>query len=58
MLDPAEFGRALSALGALLAANPHVTEAEINPLRLTADGLVALDAVIVTREGTDAKPDQ
>jgi acetyltransferase len=58
VLDPAEFGRALSALGALLAANPHVTEAEINPLRLTAGGLVALDAVIVTREGTDAKPDQ
>lgn len=46
-LDRAEFGRAVSALAAALAASPHTAEIEINPLRLTADGLIALDAVIV-----------
>lgn len=58
VLDAASFGRALASLGDLLAANPHLDEVEINPLRLTADGLVALDAVIITREATDAQPDQ
>jgi acetyltransferase len=58
VLDAAAFGQALSSLGDLLAANPHVDEAEINPLRLTAGGLIALDAVIITREVTDAQPDQ
>jgi acyl-CoA synthetase (NDP forming) len=58
VLDPAEFGRALAGLGDLLAVSPHVDEIEINPLRLTAGGLVALDAVIITREVTDAQPDQ
>ena len=53
-LDAASFGQALAGLGDLLAANPHLDEVEINPLRLTADGLVALDAVIITRETTDA----
>ena len=57
-LDAASFGQALAGLGDLLAANPHLDEVEINPLRLTADGLVALDAVIITRETTDAQPDQ
>ena len=46
-LDRAEFGRTVSALAAALAASPHTAEIEINPLRLTADGLIALDAVIV-----------
>lgn len=54
VLDAASFGRALAGLGDLLAANPHLDEVEINPLRLTADGLVALDAVIITRETADA----
>ena len=35
------------------AATPHLAEIEINPLRLTADGLVALDAVIVTTDRGD-----
>ncbi|MEU6228504.1 acetate--CoA ligase family protein [Streptomyces sp. NPDC047042] len=47
VLDRAEFGRVVSALGACLAASPGTAEIEINPLRLTADGLIALDAVIV-----------
>ncbi len=40
-------------LGALLLDNPHVLELEINPLRATSDGLVALDAVIVTTGADD-----
>jgi acetyltransferase len=58
VLDRAELGRILAALGALIATSPHLAEAEINPLRVTARGLVALDAVIVTREAAGAQPDQ
>lgn len=47
VLDRAEFGRVTAALAAALAASPDTVEIEINPLRLTADGLIALDAVIV-----------
>ena len=54
VLDIWSFGRVLASLGDLLAANPHLDEVEINPLRLTAEGLVALDAVIITREVSDA----
>lgn len=42
-----ELHRVLSLLGATLIENPHVDEIEINPLRLTSSGLVALDAVIL-----------
>lgn len=38
----------LAALAALLASNPALEEVEVNPLRATAGGLVALDAVVVT----------
>jgi acetate---CoA ligase (ADP-forming) len=58
VLDPAEFGRTATALGDLLAANPGIGEIEVNPLRLTAGGLVALDAVVVPWEAGDAQPDQ
>ncbi|OAH13451.1 acetate--CoA ligase family protein [Streptomyces jeddahensis] len=48
VLDRAEFGRVAAALADALAASPpDVAEIEINPLRLTPDGLIALDAVIV-----------
>ncbi|WP_369033985.1 acetate--CoA ligase family protein [Streptomyces adonidis] len=47
VLDRSEFGRVVSALAAALAASPDTSEIEINPLRLTTDGLIALDAVIV-----------
>ena len=39
VLDRAELGRVVAALGDLLVANPDLDEIEINPLRLTADGL-------------------
>ncbi|MEU6251576.1 acetate--CoA ligase family protein [Streptomyces sp. NPDC047043] len=47
VLDRDEFGQVVSALAAALAASPDTAEIEINPLRLTAVGLIALDAVIV-----------
>jgi len=48
--DRAALGAMLARLGALLAANPVVEEIEINPLRITGEGLVALDAVLRTRD--------
>jgi acetyltransferase len=61
VLDRAGFGRVAAALGDLLAANPGIAEIEVNPLRLTAGGLLALDAVVIPvqpREASDAQPDQ
>ncbi|WP_127130356.1 acetate--CoA ligase family protein [Georgenia sp. SYP-B2076] len=49
-LDPTELARVLTAVGNALLVNPDVAEIEVNPLRLTAAGLVALDAVVVTDE--------
>ncbi|MCF7547553.1 acetate--CoA ligase family protein [Pseudonocardia sp. WMMC193] len=60
VLDPAALGRTAARLGDLLVANPGLDEVEVNPLRLTPDGLLALDAVVVTRptprEAADAHP--
>jgi len=47
--DRAALGAVLARLGGLLVAHPDITEVEINPLRVTADGLLALDAVLRTR---------
>ncbi|WP_456550147.1 acetate--CoA ligase family protein [Blastococcus sp. SYSU D00813] len=44
--DRAAIGAVLAALGDLLAAHPEVGSVEVNPLRVTADGLLALDAVV------------
>jgi acetyltransferase len=46
VLDRARLGAFVAALGELLCAHPHLQEVEVNPLRVTTDGLVALDAVI------------
>jgi acetyltransferase len=35
------------ALGRLLCEHPEITEVEINPLRMTTDGALALDALVV-----------
>jgi acetyltransferase len=56
VLDQAELGHVVAAVGDLIAAYPHLAEVEINPLRVTTAGLVALDAVIITRETADAQP--
>ncbi|WP_166351745.1 acetate--CoA ligase family protein [Phytoactinopolyspora limicola] len=39
----------------LLAGHPEITELDINPLRVTAAGLIALDAVIVVDESTSGR---
>jgi acetate---CoA ligase (ADP-forming) len=54
-VDRAAVGRVLAALGDLLIARPDLESVEINPLRMTADGLLALDAV-VTRSRPPAAP--
>lgn len=46
VVDRIAVGRVLAALGDLLTARPDVESVEINPLRATADGLLALDAVV------------
>ena len=46
-VDRDALAHVVETLGALLVANPHLDEIEINPLRAHAHGLVALDAVIV-----------
>ncbi|MDT7614737.1 MAG: hypothetical protein QOF00_2184 [Pseudonocardiales bacterium] len=55
MRTPAAPAEVVVALGAPLLDHPHLEDVEINPLRLTADGLVALDAVLIeeTRGHTD-----
>ena len=55
VLDRVKLGQVVAAIGGLIASQPHLAEAEINPLRVTADGLIALDAVIITREAAEAR---
>ncbi|MFH5823703.1 acetate--CoA ligase family protein [Georgenia sp. AZ-5] len=49
-VDRPALGRLLGALGALLLRAPHLADVEINPLRVTAQGMLALDAVVTTKE--------
>ncbi len=48
-VDEDELARAIVAFGALIAGRDDIAEVEVNPLRVTADGLVALDALVVPR---------
>jgi acyl-CoA synthetase (NDP forming) len=48
-LDSQALADIVVTLGDLLTAHPELDEVEINPLRLSSQGLVALDAVITTR---------
>jgi acetyltransferase len=50
MLDTAELTGLLVKLGDALVSNDEIAEIEINPLRLTRDGLLALDAVVINVE--------
>ncbi|MBE2997134.1 acetate--CoA ligase family protein [Nocardiopsis sp. HNM0947] len=52
VLDRAALAEVVSALAGVLAGAPHVGEIEINPLRVTDKGLVALDAVMTPMEET------
>lgn len=48
----AELVGAILAVGRLLVARPEISELDINPLRVTEGGLVALDALILTSPRT------
>ncbi|MFE4837485.1 acetate--CoA ligase family protein [Arthrobacter sp. NPDC056691] len=50
MLDTAELADLLVRLGDALVSNQAIAEIEINPLRLTHNGLLALDAVVINVE--------
>jgi acyl-CoA synthetase (NDP forming) len=52
VLDRSELARIVVRLGNALLANDGIAEIEVNPLRLTIAGLVALDAVVITEEKT------
>jgi acetyltransferase len=52
VLDPSELASIVVRLGNALLSNDGIAEIEINPLRLTDDGLIALDAVVITEEKT------
>ncbi len=57
--DREALGDVLARLGGLLASCPNVVDIEINPLRVTGDGLIALDAVLRTRkEAADGVTDR
>ncbi|WP_413250228.1 acetate--CoA ligase family protein [Sinomonas flava] len=51
-LDAGALADAVRALGGALLANPRIAEAEINPLRVTQNGPVALDAVVIEAAAT------
>jgi acyl-CoA synthetase (NDP forming) len=46
-VDEAALANAIVALGQLLIERPDIGEIEVNPLRVTADGLLALDALVI-----------
>lgn len=48
MLDTSELADLLIRLGDALISNDDIAVIEINPLRLTHSGLIALDAVVIT----------
>lgn len=50
VLDEQHLDALIARIGQTLIATPDVTDLEINPLRLTAAGLVALDAVLIRTE--------
>ncbi|QII00312.1 acetate--CoA ligase family protein [Rhodococcoides fascians A21d2] len=55
-LDRVEFARVATSLAAYITAHPDIDDFEINPLRLTAAGLIALDAVVIATPRKDGEP--
>lgn len=58
VVDRTALSEVCAALGRLLVDNPHLDEVEINPLRATHDGLMALDAVLLGRPDPVLSRDQ
>ena len=56
VVDRVAVGRVLATLGDLLTAHPQLESIEINPLRMTSQGLVALDAVVTHATPTGPPP--
>jgi acetyltransferase len=56
-LDVAGFAGHLLSLGEFARQNPWIDELELNPVRLTVDGIVALDAVLIPRKDDDVNAD-
>ena len=48
-VDESALGKVISSIASLVASG-KIVEIEINPLRVTADGIVALDAVVIPGE--------
>jgi acyl-CoA synthetase (NDP forming) len=57
-LDVDDLARTICLLGEVLVDHPQVEELEINPLRLTTRGLIALDAVVITDSSLRSLDDQ
>lgn len=49
-VDPEELITMICAVGDLLAGTPDIYEVDLNPVRVTPSGLVALDALVVRME--------
>lgn len=58
VLDRSEFARIAVTLARFVADHPEIGDIEINPLRLTARGLIALDAVILPCSDREAEGPQ
>jgi succinyl-CoA synthetase beta subunit len=53
--DRHDIAAVAQALGRLLAEHPEIAEVEINPLRITASGALALDALVVLANSSDTE---
>jgi acetyltransferase len=49
VVDEAALADAIVAFGDLIAGRHDIAEVEVNPLRVTSTGLMALDALVVPR---------
>lgn len=55
-LDRSELAEVVLRISELVTANPEIAEVDLNPLVITDDGLVAIDARVVLAERDDRSP--